>query len=79
VLALQPEAVSRKLRLELRGILTAELCNVARGVVRSEAAALAQHGLLSESERAEARGVALREVCEPCARALLAEPGALAA
>ncbi len=62
------ESEKRALLAELRAELGASFVRAAKGEVA--APALAAHGLLSESERTEARRAALSEVVVPCSRAL---------
>lgn len=62
------ESEKRALLAELRAELDAAFVRAAKGEVTARA--LAAHGLLSESERAEARRAALLEVVVPCSRAL---------
>ncbi len=62
------ESEKRSLLAELRQELAASFVRPANG--EAAVSDLAAHGLLSESERAEARRAALSEVVVPCSRAL---------
>jgi hypothetical protein len=70
-------SVQRRIQRELAGILSQPVSVDGAERVSFEAAA---HGVLSASQRTELRAAALRDVVQPCARALLpAEPSSVTA